>query len=197
MTILKKNRERAKRWFLLYGDECYAVTRFCYFAFLQCTVFRLAHHTVEYYLKAFLGASIELENLKKMGHHLDSLATQFEAHGGVLDEFRSIVKYIDLFERLRYPRMESFSHVAWGLPYKDFFTRFPGKMTERVACFNLDDFDALVFQIRSQIAVGLPWASSSELSRDSLFRDNKAFTEEDGPSKGRRVRPERMKDAER
>ena len=54
---------REQHWFLRYADECYAVTRFCYFAFMQNVVFRTAHHSLEYYLKAALAAELSLSRL--------------------------------------------------------------------------------------------------------------------------------------
>ena len=165
-------------WFLRYGDECYALTRFCYFAFMQSTVFRMAHHTIEYYLKAALLESLDVGKLRKLNHNLSGLADEFELHRFDMRHFRQIIDYINLFERTRYPHIESFSHVLWGSSFSEFFERFPEPhLQERVACFHLGDFDRLAHLIRSATASSEDplWAGPSELSREYLFKDNHCF----------------------
>jgi hypothetical protein len=146
---VKHDISPAQHWFLAYGDECYATTRFCYFAFMQSLVFRLAHHTLEYYLKAALAKSSNLPELKRLGHRLRALADRYEARHGSLGLGKQVLEYMDLFERLRYPRVESFTHVVWGLPYAEFFRRFETpELRERCACFHLSNFDELVSALR-------------------------------------------------
>ena len=168
----------AQHWFLAYGDECYATTRFCYFAFMQSLVFRLAHHTLEYYLKAALAESSNLPELKRLGHRLRALADRYEARHGSLGLGKQVLEYMDLFERLRYPRIESFTHVVWGLPYAEFFRRFETpELRERCACFHLSDFDELVSALRG--ATVPPewtlWAGPALDANEYLYRENVFF----------------------
>lgn len=166
-------------WFMRYGDECYVVTRFCYFAFLQSTVYRLAHHTLEYYLKAYLVPELGTNKLKRLGHRLVELGDHFERHGGTLGRWRQVLRYMDLFERLRYPRVDTFSHVVWGLPFDEFFEMFEtDELRDRCACFNLRDFDEMVSHIRGFIVSPLDWdiwPGPTRLGAEYLHRENVFF----------------------
>lgn len=167
----------SQHWFLRYGDECYATARFCYFAFAQALVFRMAHHTLEYYLKAILGRDESLDQLRTFSHRLNRLAASVEERRGVRLQSRPILDYMDTFERLRYPRMDTFTHVLWGCPYEEFFARFPPELRRRCACFFLSDFDRVVAELR-ELAVPPEWplwAGPGQLASEFLHRDNACF----------------------
>jgi hypothetical protein len=59
--------------FLLRADEFYILTRFINRAFLQYMTFRMAHHALEYYLKAGLSTNITNKNTKKLRHNIENL----------------------------------------------------------------------------------------------------------------------------
>ncbi len=172
-------KEGTKQWFLMYADECYVVTRFCFFAFLQSTVFRMAHHSLEYYLKAYLAPHLSLSELKAFSHRLSDLGRKFEDLGGSVGPLRPVLDYMDLFERLRYPHIGSFTHVLWGCPYEEFFGRFETeKVRKRVACFHLGDFDELVSTIRGAVVTAEKWPPSPGPAPEGtkyLFRENAFF----------------------
>ncbi len=87
-------KEGTKYWFLMYADECYIVTRFCFFAFLQSTVFRMAHHSLEYYLKAYLAPHLAVRELKALGHRLSDLGRKFEDLEGSVGRLLPVLDYI-------------------------------------------------------------------------------------------------------
>ena len=174
---MSEPRSPEQQWFLTYADECYVVTRVCYFAFLTSTVFRMAHHAIEYYLKAALATSMTLSELKRRRHDLVDLCNDFEQRCGDLARFRPMIVYIDQFERMRYPRMESFTHVLWGSRFTDFVKRFPEpEIQARVAWFHVADFDALVHHLRSTtVSEQWPVSAPSDLAQEYLFKENACF----------------------
>lgn len=167
-------------WFLLYADEFYMLTRFAYFAFLQNAAFINAHRAIEYYLKAGLVGNLSLRELKNMGHNLVQLWTRYKEVIKIDESFDEIINYMNRFDELRYPRfrLDSFTHVAWGLPLREFFQRFDTEdLQRRVACFDIDEFDRLIWNIRTTINPSINYMAleASEEQIKYLYRENKYF----------------------
>lgn len=172
----ERPRPFSKYWFLLYADELYVLTRFAYFAFLQNVAFRNAHHTLEYYYKAGLAESIPLGKLKHLEHNLKKLHRMFVKKVSPLSINNEEIDYLDNFNSLRYPKDNSFTSIGWGLPLTDFFSRFDGNARNRVACFNINDIDRIVYDIRNSVVP--PSFSMSVVAEEHaafLYRDNHFF----------------------
>ncbi len=166
-------------WFVRYADECYVTTRLCYFAFMRNTVFRMAHHSFEYYFKAALAGHVTLRQLKALGHDLSRLGAEFEKRIRPLGNAKRIIDYVNRFDGYRYPDTAQVSHDVWGCPFDEFFQRFPEeKLQARLACFNLSDFDRVVEQLRNA-TVTREWSlctGPSPLATDAAYRDNPCFS---------------------
>jgi hypothetical protein len=178
METAKSERPGTHLWFLLTADELYSCTRFAYFAFFPQTVFRLAHHTIEYYLKAGLANFVSDRAMRSMGHDISALYHDFREQWNPSDDFSRVIDYIDLFERLRYPRPDSFTHFVWGLPFDEFFKRFDTpELQAKASCICLPDFDRIVASIRSSATrdsrIAMPVLS--EEHAEILYKDNASF----------------------
>ena len=150
METASSERPGTHLWFLLTADELYSCTRFAFFAFFHQTVFRLAHHTIEYYLKAGLANFVSDRAMRSMGHDISALYRDFRKQLNPPDDFSRVIEHIDLFERLRYPRPDSFTHFLWGLPFDEFFRRFDTpEIQATVSCMCLPDFDRIIASLRS------------------------------------------------
>jgi HEPN domain-containing protein len=175
--------------FLLRADEFYILTRYCHRAFLQLSTFRMAHHALEYYLKSGLAYSMTLEELKKLGHKIQSLWKEYKRHVPDLSLDDRIIEHLDRFEAMRYPGSAKFVRTAWGQPYEDLFENVLPKVPEHardsLACFCMRDIDRIVHLIRSSIPHGdeLPIIVVGEHQERYLFHDNEYFTKEDNEPK--------------
>ena len=167
--------------FLLRADQFYILTRYSYWAFLQDSSFRLAHHTLEYYLKSGLSHFIELKRLKSFGHKVTSLWKEFRNYAPNVTLDDRFISHIDRFESIRYPEGDNFVRTAWGLPYQNLFDDIMPKVSkdarDSLACFNMEDIDHIVFNLRSSIPHSdkLPIHALGEDQERYLFHMNKYF----------------------
>ncbi len=187
-----KKMSKTDEWslsFLLRADEFYIVTRFCYYAFLQYPAFRLAHHTLEYYLKSGLVYFMTLQQLKSIGHKLKALWKEYKHYISNLSLDDKVIEHIDHFENMRYPDWEKFFWTAWVLPYKDLFDNIISNVSEysrdKLACFCMKEIDQVVFHLRSSIPqIGdFPIKVVGEEQERCLFHENKYFTKEENERK--------------
>lgn len=171
--------------FLLRADEFYILTRYCHRAFLQFSTFRMAHHALEYYMKSGLAYSMTLEDLKRLGHSIESLWNEYRRHVPDIRLDNRIIEHIDRFETMRYPGCSKFVCTAWGQPYEDLFENVMPEVPERardsLACFSMEDIDRIVHLLRCSIPQGdvLPIIVVGEHQEQYLFHENKYFTKED------------------
>lgn len=170
--------------FLLRADEFYILTRCCYHAFFQYLTFRLAHHTIEYYLKSGLSAYVSMNAMRRLGHNLDKLWEKYEAHVGSLDVDVRIISHINRFETMRYPGGSKFVRTLWGVSYDELFTKVfdeaPEDIQSTLACFSLGDFDKIVHALRTSLPDGdrLPFVTATDDAETYLYGDNKYFSPE-------------------
>ena len=87
------------------ATQYYVAGRYAALAGLAPVVGNLLHHAVEMYLKGTLSKSKTLAELKKLGHYLPSIWTEFKAQvkDPALDQFDGVVSALHSFEELRYP----------------------------------------------------------------------------------------------
>jgi len=179
--------------FLQRADEFYILTRFSWFAFFQVMTFRMTHHTFEYYFKAGLASYLSPTDLKKLGHNLESLCSEYQKHVPSFQVDTCIIQHLNAFETMRYPETSNFSHVAWGTPYDKLFSEVfkdvPKEMQETLACFSLPDFDSLVFTLRSSLPEGdkLPFIVETESVEKYLFLDNLHFNKKENEKRWKSI----------
>lgn len=114
--------ERQMMSLLLRADEFYILTRYSAIAFLQSATFHMAHHAVEYYLKAGLSLQISLAELKKFRHDLEKLWDQYEQRVPGLRIGSRVIAHLNSFETMRYPDGSKFVQTAWGVSYEELFS---------------------------------------------------------------------------
>jgi len=168
--------------FLLMADEFYILTRYSALAFFQYATFRMAHHALEYYLKAGLSLQSSLNDLKKLGHNLEALWHEYQRRVPELDIDSRVIRHLNSFETMRYPGKSKFVRAAWGISYEELFSEVfknvPEDVRQTLACFSLRDFDKLVFDLRSSLPSGkdLPMIAASQDQQKYLFQDNSCFS---------------------
>ena len=149
MNELNTNKPFTAFWFFQHSEQFYAITRFSYFGFLIDSTFVNAHHTIEYLLKSILMKKLEVQALKKFGHNLAKLWQEyrrFDKNNPTPDEY---IEYLNRYDVLRYPNPDGFHRVAWGWRLKDFLEiAKSNEMKAYAGCFNLDDFDEIVYNLR-------------------------------------------------
>ena len=147
---------------------------------------RMAHHTIEYYLKAALSLYLNLAELKDLRHNLESLYDAYSSRVSGLEIDRRIIAHINGFETLRYPFASKVACIAWGQPYEQLFSEVfagvPAEAQETLACFCLEDFDKLVAALRRSLPDGesLPFAAVCGDAEKHLFEDNACFSKDGG-----------------
>ena len=97
--------ERPEDIFLRLGFDYYVAARFAARAGLLPVSGNLFHHAIEMFLKAWLSRTLDLAELKKLGHRLDTLWDRFKADfpQTELGEFHDTIAALHDFERIRYP----------------------------------------------------------------------------------------------
>jgi hypothetical protein len=166
-----------KTWFLLQADELYSLTRFAYFAFLMNVTFRSAHNALEYYLKASLADRIPLPNLKRFGHDLTALYESFVKVYLITPVRMEVIKYIDHFDKMRYPIQSGTFRILWGAPFDEFFRDLDENLRKHTACFYIKDFDHIVHEIRERVVPlsDAPIIAVTPEHQSFLYRDNPYF----------------------
>ena len=173
-----KSHPFTKFWFLDYADDYYILTRFCYFSFLQSMAFHNAHHAIEYYLKAGISDNLDMHSLKRLGHNLENLWDQYIRLLGTPPIDRRVISYLNRIDELRYPRIDSFTHILWGMSFSEFFERFNiEELQVKVACFSMHDIDNIVFELRKAIPLDgeLKIRPLTKEQKTYLFKENEYF----------------------
>jgi len=175
--------------FLLRADEFYLLTRFSNRAFLQYMTYRMAHHALEYYLKAGLSVFLPVEGMKKLGHDVVSLWKEYKRHVPAIEVDARVISHINNFESMRYPDTSKIRGTLWGASYKEFFKRFtktPEKVRDMVACFSLEDFDKIIWTLRNSLPQGnlLPFITVTEDAETYLYYENKYFLKREKRDRG-------------
>ncbi len=167
--------------FLLRADEFYILTRCSYRAFFQYSTFRLAHHAIEFYLKAGLSYFKSPKELKKIGHNLTSLYDEYKRFKSIVKIDERFIEHIDNFESMRYPGGDKFVRTAWGLSYQEFFKeiieKVPHEARGTLAYICIGDIDHIVSNLRSSIPYckEYPIKVVGEDQERFLYQENKYF----------------------
>lgn len=184
-----KKSEALMLLFLLRADEFYLLTRFCNRAFLQYMTYRIAHHALEYYLKAGLSTYLSTDDMKKFGHDIESLWKEYEPHFSGAEVDVRIISHINRFETMRYPGGSKFIGSLWGVSYEDLFSEVfqevSDEVKDKIACFSLPDFDKLICTLRNSLPQGnlLPIITATNDAEIYLFHENKYFSKEENDGK--------------
>lgn len=153
-----KKSEALTLSFLLRADEFYLLTRFCNRAFLKYMTYRMAHHALEYYLKAGLSTYLSTDGMKRLGHDVESPWKEYESHVAGVEADARIISHINKFETMRYPGGNKFVRTLWGASYDELFSEVfsdvSAEVKDRLACFSLPDFDKLVCTLRNSLPQG-------------------------------------------
>jgi hypothetical protein len=154
------------------------------FGFLIDATFVNAHHTIEYLLKSILIRKLDLPTLKKFGHNITKLWQEYRRSDKDNPTQDHYIEYINRYDILRYPNIGGFHRVAWGWPLKDFLNVAKSDaMKAHAGCFNLDDFDEIVYNLRISYFEGDKKQAAkahilvNERVKEILYRKN-AFMEE-------------------
>lgn len=101
----KSRIDRIRASFLSSGMQYYVSGRFAIFAGLVPVAGNLLHHAVEMFLKGGLAGSMELGELKGLGHSLPKTWSAFKVRFDhpQLGRCDSVVDSLHAFEELRYP----------------------------------------------------------------------------------------------
>ena len=101
----KSRIDRIRQSFFSSGIQYYVSGRYAIFAGLIPVSGNLLHHAVEMFLKGGLAASMDLGELKGLGHSLPKTWSAFKVRFGhlSLEGFDSVVDSLHAFEELRYP----------------------------------------------------------------------------------------------
>jgi len=171
-------------WFFHHSEQFYALARFSYFGFLIDATFVNAHHTVEYLLKSILMKRLDTQTLKKFGHNLKKLWQEYrklDQNNPTPDDY---IDYLNRYDILRYPNLGGFRRVAWGWSIKEFLEIAKNDaMKAHSGCFNLDDFDEIVYNLRLSYFDGNKEQATqaymlvNETAKEVLYRKN-AFMNE-------------------
>jgi hypothetical protein len=97
--------EAARSEFFSTGTQYYISGRYAVIAGLIPVAGNLLHHAVEMFLKGGLASSMELNQLKALGHHLPNTWSAFKSRLGRegFERFDPVVASLHAFEELRYP----------------------------------------------------------------------------------------------
>lgn len=175
--------------FLLRADEFYLLTRFSNRAFLQYMAYRMAHHTLEYYLKAGLSIYFTTNDMKKLGHNIDDLWKKYKPLIPDTKIDARIISHINKFETMRYPDSNKFVRTLWGASYDELFSevlsKVPDEVKHTIACFYLPDFDKIVYALRNSLPQGnlLPIIATTKDREIYLFYKNKYFSKKENKKK--------------
>ena len=101
----KSRIERIGQSFFSSGMQYYTSGRYAIFAGLIPVAGNLLHHAIEMFLKGGLASSMDLGELKELGHSLPRTWGAFRIRFGhvSLERFDSVVDSLHAFEELRYP----------------------------------------------------------------------------------------------
>lgn len=97
--------EAARESFFSTGKQYYVSGRYAVLARLIPVAGNLLHHAVEMFLKGGLVSSMEMAELRTLGHNLPNTWNVFKVRVGRegLDGFDPVVASLHAFEELRYP----------------------------------------------------------------------------------------------
>ena len=97
--------EAARSEFFSTGTQYYIAGRYAVIVGLIPVAGNLLHHAVELFLKGGLAASMELKELKELGHHLPKIWGLFKTRLGKdgFNRFDLAIDSLQAFEELRYP----------------------------------------------------------------------------------------------
>ena len=97
--------ERIGQSFFSSGMQYYVSGRYAIFAGLIPVAGNLLHHAVEMFLKGGLASSMDLSELKGLGHSLPKTWSAFKLRSDHLElgRFDPVVESLHAFEELRYP----------------------------------------------------------------------------------------------
>jgi hypothetical protein len=99
------NTNREKESFFKLGTEYYISGRYSLFSGLSFVAGNLLHHAVEMLLKGHLSSHYNLNQLRRFGHDLVILWSDFKSRSSLttLAEFDAVVFDLNKFEYIRYP----------------------------------------------------------------------------------------------
>jgi hypothetical protein len=97
--------DRACEEFFQIGMQYYVAGRFAAFAQLNPVTANLLHHAIEMFMKGCLSKSLDLNELKQLGHNLPNIwkRLKVKANNPALDCFDKVIEELHHFEELRYP----------------------------------------------------------------------------------------------
>ena len=104
-TETSRRMEAARSEFFSTGTQYYVAGRYAVIVGLIPVAGNLLHHAVEMFLKGGLAASMELKELKDLGHHLPKIWGSFKTRLGKdgFNRFDPAIDSLHAFEELRYP----------------------------------------------------------------------------------------------
>jgi len=144
----------------------------------------MAHHTIEFYLKAGLSAYLSVKEMKGLGHNLNKLWKEYSARRPELNADARVISHINGFETMRYPGESRFVGTLWGPSYGELFSEILPKISkgarDSVACFSLTDFDKVVRALRTSLPDGdrLPFMAVTDDAQTYLYSENRYFFKE-------------------
>ena len=104
-TETSRRLESVRSEFFSTGTQYYVAGRYAVIVGLIPVGGNLLHHAVEMFLKGGLAVSMELKELKNLGHHLPRIWRSFKARLGKdgFNRFDHTIDSLHAFEELRYP----------------------------------------------------------------------------------------------
>lgn len=106
MTEMITREDKITDAYIVLGCQYYALARYCAEFQYQPVGSTLFHHAIEMLLKGYLSRFLPKSKLKKIGHDLEKLWTEFATNNKdsqMLSRFNSAVSELNKIEDLRYP----------------------------------------------------------------------------------------------